>query len=443
MQAEPKIKLQHAATEIEETIQAIRSGQVDALVIETSSGDQVFTIEKSSDPFQSVDELREVLQAIRNGQVDALVVTTPLGDRVFALEGADQPYRIFMETMREGAASLDEEGTVLYANARFAEIIGVPLEKFIGVSLYSHAEPQEQEKLRRLVDEGPKNRATAEVIFKTSRGRSRLRLSFSAFPTQENEPKSHAMCVVATDVTELFEVNESLRKKEGALKELSARLLRSQDEERGRLGRELHDSLGQLLAGLKIQLSALEREGSRKNPDEVFAECNRTVDLVIREVRTMSYLLYPPMLEEMGLRTAIEWYLEGFRQRSGILVDFEAAKDFSRLLPDTELALFRVLQESMTNVLRHSGSRTAQIRLREEDKMVVLEIQDQGRGAPGAAIEVSDDSIGILGVGLRGMNERLRQIGGTLELFSSETGTLIRATVPLGTHRNPVPAAGA
>jgi PAS domain S-box-containing protein len=229
--SQTKITFRHSSTELEETIQAIRSGQIDALVIETSSGDQVFTIEKSSSP--SVEELREVLHAIRNGQVDALVVTTPSGDRIFTLEGADQPYRIFMETMQEGAATLDEDGTVLYANARFAEIIGVPLEKFMGVSLSSHAESEDEEKMRRLLQQSRESPTTAEVIFKTSRGRNRLRLSFSALPTENNESKHHAVCVVASDVTELFEASESLRKKEEALKQLSARLMKSQDEERG------------------------------------------------------------------------------------------------------------------------------------------------------------------------------------------------------------------
>jgi two-component system NarL family sensor kinase len=179
-----------------------------------------------------------------------------------------------------------------------------------------------------------------------------------------------------------------------------------------------------------MELSALGGDG-RRDSGEVVAECNRLLDSAIREVRTMSYLLYPPMLEEMGLRTAIEWYLEGFRQRSGIIVEFEAARALDRLPGDTELALFRVVQESMTNVHRHSGSPTAQVRLRREEKTVVLEIQDQGKGAPVAALHMIDDSVCLLGVGLRGMNERVRQIGGKLELSSSEIGTLIRATVPL------------
>jgi signal transduction histidine kinase len=149
----------------------------------------------------------------------------------------------------------------------------------------------------------------------------------------------------------------------------------------------------------------------------------------MREVRTMSYLLYPPMLEETGLRATVEWYLEGFRQRSGIGVKFEAALDFERLSRDAELVLFRVLQESLANVHRHSGSSTAQVRLKMEGETAVLEVEDQGKGLQ-AAVSEPGGRVGSLGVGLRGMSERLRQLGGRLELVSSGKGTIVRATLP-------------
>ena len=150
----------------------------------------------------------------------------------------------------------------------------------------------------------------------------------------------------------------------------------------------------------------------------------------------MSYLFHPPMLEEMGLKSAVQSYLEGFRQRSGIHIDFQADPDFGRLSSDTELGLFRVLQESLTNVHRHSESPTAQVWLRIEDQAAVLEVLDQGKGVPAAILEFRNDSIGTLGVGLRGMNERLRQLGGKLELTSSNVGTRVRATVPLQTSKD-------
>jgi two-component system NarL family sensor kinase len=145
----------------------------------------------------------------------------------------------------------------------------------------------------------------------------------------------------------------------------------------------------------------------------------------------VSYLLYPPMLEEMGLRSAIPWYLEGFSARSGIKSSFDVPTDFGRQPRDSELALFRVLQESLTNVHRHSGSEIAHVRLSVKDGMCVLEIEDQGKGIPAELLEQSSqDWMGAPGVGVRGMNERMRQLGGRLELVSTKSGTTVCARVP-------------
>jgi signal transduction histidine kinase len=194
--------------------------------------------------------------------------------------------------------------------------------------------------------------------------------------------------------------------------------------------------VGQLLVGAKMTLDELATEEGRRNWDEHVAECGVILEQALREVRTMSYLFHPPMLEELGLKPAVELYLEGFRQRSRIKVDFKADPDFGRLSSNTELVLFRVLQESLTNVHRHSESPTAQVRLKIENQAAVLEVLDQGKGAPAKILEFSNDSIGTLGVGLRGMNERLRQLGGKLELTSSTVGTRVRATVPLQTSKD-------
>jgi signal transduction histidine kinase len=160
-------------------------------------------------------------------------------------------------------------------------------------------------------------------------------------------------------------------------------------------------------------------------------QCISLTDDAIKEVRTVSYLLYPPMLDEMGLKSAIPWYLEGFTARSGIKTSFEA-QEFGRLRRDCELALFRVLQESLTNVHRHSGSKTAQIRLFVEKTLCVLEVEDQGKGVTREFLDQLGKNLTAFGVGVRGMNERMRQLDGRLELSLTATGTLVRAMVPLG-----------
>ena len=166
--------------------------------------------------------------------------------------------------------------------------------------------------------------------------------------------------------------------------------------------------------------------------DRKLSEALRLTDESIKEVRTVSYLLYPPMLEEMGLGSAISWYIDGLAKRSGIHISVELSPDFGRLPREIELAIFRVLQESLTNVHRHSGSAIAYIRLSRTSSHVFVEIGDQGRGLPKEVIaELQGNSSGNLGVGLRGMIERIRQLGGTLDVASSGQGTLVRATVPL------------
>jgi signal transduction histidine kinase len=168
-----------------------------------------------------------------------------------------------------------------------------------------------------------------------------------------------------------------------------------------------------------------------EHPSKHLVNSIQMVDRCIRDVRTLSYLLYPPMLEETGLATAIRWHLEGFSKRSGIQTTYEIADDVSRLPRDAELALFRIVQESLTNIHRHSESKTAHIRFVVQHGEAIVEVKDQGKGMPTCSWESDADSIATLGVGIRGMRERVRQLNGQLEIFSSPEGTSVRASIPL------------
>jgi PAS domain S-box-containing protein len=252
--------------------------------------------------------------------------------------------------------------------------------------------------------------------------------------TQEKLREANAE--LAAQVAQRLSAEEKLAGSEQSLRELSHHLLRTQDEERRRIGRELHDSLGQYLAILKMNMESLQSflGGNHDGVSEQVTRCVRLLEDSIREMRTISYLLYPPMLEEVGLKSAIPWYLEGFSKRSKIQTTFELDTSLGRLPADVELALFRVLQESLTNVHRHSGSLTANIRLCKQDDMAVLEIKDQGKGIPSKLLEESGaDWLGSLGVGLRGMKERMRQLGGKLDVSSAEDGTIVTASVQMET----------
>jgi len=233
------------------------------------------------------------------------------------------------------------------------------------------------------------------------------------------------------EVAERRETQRRLCDSELSLRELSGHLLRTQDEERHRLGRELHDTVGQYLAVLKMGLDSLNSSRALQGDaaSRRLSDCLNLTEQSIKELRTMSYLLYPPMLEEMGLKMAIQWYIEGFSKRSGIDVRFDICPALRRLPRDVELAAFRVLQESLTNVHRHSGSATAEIRVRLEGGSLHLEIKDCGKGIPPNVLDASREALGTMGVGLRGMSERVRQLGGTLALLS-EGGTTVSASLP-------------
>jgi signal transduction histidine kinase len=215
------------------------------------------------------------------------------------------------------------------------------------------------------------------------------------------------------------------------LRELSARLMQLQDDERRRLARELHDSVGQMLAALGMNLATVGTDIERLT--KTVNTVNDSAALVrelSQEVRTISHLLHPPLLDEAGLASALRWYTEGFAERSKIKVDLEIPVDFGRLERESETAIFRTVQESLTNIHRHSESPTARIRITASDGQVCVEIEDLGNGIPPEK-QFEMASTGTPGVGIRGMRERLRQLGGSLDIHSNSKGTLIVARLPV------------
>lgn len=213
-----------------------------------------------------------------------------------------------------------------------------------------------------------------------------------------------------------------------ALRRLSVKLLRVQDEERRRIARELHDSLGQDLTAAKISLDMLAQE-SRLDSDHL-RDARALVDRSISDTRTLSHLLHPPLLDEAGFLSAAKWYVEGFGQRSGIASKLDLPSHVHRLPRRTEIALFRILQEALTNVHRHSGSRAVNVSVTADNSVVVLKVKDFGTGVPR---EVLDRfwRTGSVGVGLAGIRERLKELGGCLNIESNVDGTLLKASIPV------------
>jgi PAS domain S-box-containing protein len=374
-------------------------------------------------------ELEDTLAAIRGGSVDALVVAGPQGDRVFTIEGAEHPYRVLVETIEEGAATLSVEGTLLYANRSFARIFGAALDEFIGHALEEFVRTENQAVLRKLIDHSRKTSVRGDLKLKTKDQDRTVRLSLS--PIDGGDVP--LICAVATEMTELLAANETLRATEQSLRNLSGRLLQLQDEERRRIARDLHDITGQKIAAAAMSLNWLSKnaqEGSKEQREKV-RECNDLVRAIGDEVRTLSYLLHPPLLDECGLSSAVMWYAEGFEKRSGIRVKLELPGDFPRLCVDAETALFRVVQESLTNVHRYSGGSDAVIRLKTAGEEVRLEVIDHGKGLLKDISQSGNSGGKSLGVGIPGMRERIRQLGGRLEVQSNGRGTRVSASLPV------------
>jgi PAS domain S-box-containing protein len=221
------------------------------------------------------------------------------------------------------------------------------------------------------------------------------------------------------------------KRAEASLRELTGRVLVAQDEERRHLARELHDNAGQTLVALDMNFAFLQEaaEGQSAQIVKLVADSKLLSDDLSKELRTMSYLLHPPLLDEVGIKSALRWYVEGFSSRSRIAVELDFPDDFPRLSKELELVIFRVVQEGLTNIHRHSGSASAQIKLSRSDDAVSFEIIDQGKGI--SSKREKEMPAAKAGVGVRGMAERVRQFGGTLDISSSPSGTKVKARIPL------------
>lgn len=318
-----------------------------------------------------------------------------------------------------------QEGRVLDVNEAFERHCGYKRDEVIGhtkVELQLWIDVGEREILVDTVRRQG-NARDQEVHFRTKSGQVLvILLSVELIELQGQQ----CLLTVGQDVT-------ARKQAEGELRHLSGRLLQSQDEERRRIARDLHDSTGQDLVALATMLGQLRASppSREQKSRKLLSACKELADQCIREVRTLSYVLHPPVLDDAGLVDAIRDYVKGFTLRSGIQVTLELSSLFGRMARDVELALFRVVQESLTNIHRHSGSRLARIRI-DRNSNLTLEISDLGQDSPAGASEVREQPLLGAGVGIHSMQERVRLIGGHLEVDFANHGTTVRVTMPLG-----------
>jgi PAS domain S-box-containing protein len=367
---------------------------------------------KLAEDLWRLHEAEETVNAIRSGAVDAFVVQEPEGERVYTLETADLPYSVLVDTMQQGAAMLDRNGGILYCNASLAALVGQTRESLIGVPLKVLV--ADQLALQKLLQEAELQSCEGEMQLLRADGMVPAKFSCRLLSSDKS-----TVGVLITDLT--------AQKQEA---DIVARLQQVQDGERRRLARELHDSVGQLLASIAMNIARVRAESDKLSPEvaELVIQNGAMVDEITNEIRTISHLLHPPLLDEMGLPLALRWYIDGFMERSKIRATVEVPDGFDRLPPDTEIAVFRAVQECLANVHRHSGSSSCSVKLVRNGQELQLRVEDSGSGIPKEKLA---NVMSSGGVGLRGMRERVRRLGGTLAIDSSGQGTTVTIKLPI------------
>jgi PAS domain S-box-containing protein len=224
------------------------------------------------------------------------------------------------------------------------------------------------------------------------------------------------------------ELEKMVDRRTDELRHLSIRLMTMQDQERRRLARDLHDGLGQELAVAKMVLDKMLLQKPAQFPEEAWVQASNIVDRAIQQVRTMSHLLHPPLLDEVGLISALSWYVDGLTKRSGIETSLDVQpREFPRLAAEVETAVFRIVQEALTNVFRHSEASKVWITLAQREGKIVVAVRDDGKGISKRIAELQPDSVGV---GIGGMKQRVREFGGELRLTNTQPGTLVELTIP-------------
>ena len=332
-----------------------------------------------------------------------------------------------VESSEDAIVSKDLEGIIVNWNKGAERIFGYGPEEAIGQHITLIVPPDRLDEEADIL--ASLRRGERIDHFETVRKRKDgtfLDMSVTISPLKDAQGHVIGASKVARDITERKRLAVLLQEAE-----LSGRILQLQDQEKRRIARELHDGTGQLLAALSLNISAiLTEESLSPSVARNMQESRSLIDQAISEIRTISYLLHPPLLDEVGLISALNEYINGFGERSNIRVSLDLPSDLERLPRDVELSIFRIVQECLTNVHRHSGSATAQVHLSRKPGEIQLQVSDQGRGI---TREIQDKFLAgkSSGVGLRGMRERIRQLGGRMQIHSSGNDTSVIVVLPI------------
>jgi PAS domain S-box-containing protein len=381
--------------------------------------------EQQTDLLARLETAEETLRAIQSGEVDALMVSGRRGEQVVSLKGGEPAYRMLVEAMSEGAATLSRNGAVLYCNRRFAELIRRPPGKILGTAVQSLVAETERGRFESLLAEAQKAVAKGEFNLRCPDGSVvPVYLSLNQFRGY----KGQALGMVITDLSEQKRRQATeIKQAEATHRLLLERTLSAQEEERRRIARELHDEAGQLLTALLVGLRTLE--DTRKLAD-VKVQGRRLRDITARaidEVGRLARGLHPTVLDDHGLGVALSRYVAEYTKTHNIAVNLKLDElDSSDLPSSVQITLYRILQEALTNVARHSGAKAVSIRLARMASALEVAVIDDGCGFDAEAVAVSSHRLGI-----QSMRERAAMLGGTVRFSSQSKGTKILVQIPI------------
>jgi PAS domain S-box-containing protein len=369
-------------------------------------------------------QLGEVLEALRMSQEEQHAANDHLAAVRAAITSERCHYQQLLELAPGAFVVTTAQATIVHANKSTAALFGVEPKDLVGKPLSIFVPLRERRDFRtRLAQLMPgETRGDWPVILQPRHGaafHSRLTV---AVISGKGAPELLWMISAVSE-----------RGAEPSLSGLASRLLQTQDEERRLLSRDLHESTAQKLAGVVMKLAVVRQSqaGSDDFAQKTLAETIELAEECLREIRAFTYRLHPPLLDEIGLAFAVRWYVDGFTHSSGIHIDVDIAPNLTRLPQEIETTVFRVLQECLANVERHAHSATAQVELLQQHGAVMLRVSDQGCGMPAQLPNAGEPPQGCGGIGIAGMRERLRQIGGQLAITSGRTGTTVTAILPL------------
>jgi signal transduction histidine kinase len=378
-----------------------------------------------------LDEAEATLEAIRTGAVDALVVSGPGGEQTLAIEGATHPYHVLLNAMSDGAALLAPDGTILFGNRRLGEIARAPLEGLRGSRFQRLVAPAERPSFEGFLREGAKrNRAREFAMVDGDASETPVLIALSTVPLGAHSGVTGAEAPSGATVLMAIITDLAERKRAEATRlELMKRLISAEDDERRRIARELHDETGQSLTALLVGLRAIEQQAVTLDVQSAAQRLRSVAAHTVDNVGRLARGLHPSVLDDMGLAEAARRHVTDYSESFGVVVELRVESIVSlRLPPLVQTTLYRILQEALTNVARHARAQVVGVELKHAGSVLELVVRDDGVGFDaGAALDEAS------ALGLHGMRERVALLGGSVEIESRPgLGTTVRARVPAG-----------